>query len=215
MIYTGTPFSHSPLDVSPLASENAENIPGMPSPSDAHPRTSPKDSGRRCTTRRLHIGFTCPPTHIPAKCRQTLPQTTGLREQADTSRSESLPSPFPSESNSSLSASTYATRSELVIETVYPRRLANERTARRPSTPNSNASSSSLSALRRARAVAKSPVRPRSTCLPSPECAGRARVPTCDVLEQGSGLGCAPHARLSRAHSAPCGQDGVDIWLLR
>jgi hypothetical protein len=181
VIYTGTPFSHSPLDVSPLASENAENIPGMPSLSDAHPRTSPKDSGRRRMTHRLHIGFTCPPTHIPAKCRQTLPQTTGLREQPDTSRSESLPSPFPSESNSSLSASTYATHSELVIvrptcpvviETVYPRRLANERTARRPSTPNSNASSPSLSALRRVRAVAKSPVRPRSTCLLSPECAG-------------------------------------------
>jgi hypothetical protein len=155
---------------------------------------------------------------------KTLPHTTGLREQPDTSRSESLPSPFPSESNSSLSASTYATRSELVIarptcpvviETVYPRRLANERTARRPSTPNANASSSPLSALRRARAVAKSPVRPRSTCLPSPECAGRARIPTCNVLEQGSGLGCAPRARLSRAHSAPRGQHGMDIWWLR
>src|SRR6266851_1611921 len=84
-------------------------------------------------------------------------------------------------------------------------------------TSNANVSLSLLSAV--CEGIAKSHSQLAHTlqcCPPSSDCAEhQAHAPTCDILEQGSGLGHTPHPRLLCAYGYPYRQCGVDIWWLQ
>jgi hypothetical protein len=153
--------------------------------------------------RLLRPIFPCPPD-IPLPGGDdrsvTPPPPVHSGNPIPSARSESLPSPYPSGSVSSLSASTTTLRASGSSRTQRTQSASRRSTpadsptngtpSRRLPTPNVNASSTSISAT-----VAKSPV-PRS--------------PT-----RLHGFSRSPYSRFLSTHRHSCGQCGLDIRRVR
>ena len=142
-------------------------------PTDLHPRIASKDISRRAiSTQASTHGSPVPHRSIslPLGDDRTLTPPVSASNPTHASRSESLPSPYPSGSNSSLSASTSTLRAASASSRASrpqssPRRSTpgdspTSGTARRLPTPNANASTSSTSLSASREAVAKSPRTP-------------------------------------------------------
>ena len=194
VVVTSTPaLPHSPLNISPVGSENPEEKnPGM-APSEAqHPRSVSKDAGRRAVSTQGSSPAPLRTISLPLGDDRPLTPPVSALNPVHAARSESLPLPYPSGSNSSLSASTSTLRATSSSSPRTPRAQSTSRrstpgdsptsttTTRRLPTPN--ASSTSLSATPRD-AVAKSPRTPAPDQPPPARFRAVPRLPNMQDVE--------------------------------